>query len=300
MATNARDPALTAIGAVANVDLGLDPDAHAEVKLEGGGGQSERGGNIVIIEVMEKVVGRDPILHGGLIARTLEQMLALAGRVLRTHLVAVDAFGGQALVTLLGLELDKGRMDLCKRDLGQVGVGLLGLLAFGGRSTRCTRHGTDMLRNRGSGAMGGARAVNTSIGGEAQVCVLVRVQGRGLGIDTGRAGSSSGRMLVLHLATGCQVGIVTASVLAGTVAMTVAVTVAVTVTARTMRDDAAAVAARDVGGGAIMTLRMLLQRRLDGSSGLGVLGEVLGALSQMLLLPGGVLCADLVTEEALN
>lgn len=244
--------------------------------------------------MVQEVVGRDPILHGGLVARTLEQMLALAGRVLRTHLVAVDAFGGQALVTLFGLELDKGRMNLCKRNLGQVGVGLLGLLAFGGRSTRCTRHGTNMLRNRGSGAMGGARAVDTSIGGEAQVCVLMGVKGRGLGIDTGRAGSSSGRMLVLHLATGSQVGVVTAGVLTGTVA------VAVTVTARTMRDDAAAVAARDVGSGAIMTLRMLLQRRLDGSSGLGVLGEVLGALSQMLLLPGGVLCADLVTEEALN
>lgn len=38
LTTNARDPALTAIGAVTNIDLGLDPDAHPEVKLESGSG----------------------------------------------------------------------------------------------------------------------------------------------------------------------------------------------------------------------------------------------------------------------
>ncbi|KAK3490536.1 uncharacterized protein B0T23DRAFT_420988 [Neurospora hispaniola] len=48
-------PRICSGGAVANVDLGLDADAHAEVKLESGSGQSERGGNIVIVEVVEKV-----------------------------------------------------------------------------------------------------------------------------------------------------------------------------------------------------------------------------------------------------
>ena len=96
-------------------------------------------------------------------------------------------------------------------------------------------------------------------------------------------------MLVLSLVGDVQVGVVTAVVLTGAVA----------VTAGTM-GNAAAVAARDVLLGAIMDLGMLLKRRLNGSSGLRVLGEVGSALGEMLLLPGGVLCADLVAEETLD
>lgn len=176
LATNARDPGLTAVGAVANVHLGLDPDAHTEVKFEGRGRQSKRGGDIVLVEVVQKVVRRDPVLHSGLVARALEQMLTLAGRVLRTHLVAIDALGRQALIALLSLELDEGGMDLGKGNLGQVGVGLLGLLAFGGRSAGCARHGANVLRDRGAGAMRGAGAVDAGIRGEAQVGVLMRVE----------------------------------------------------------------------------------------------------------------------------
>lgn len=288
LTTNARDPALTAVGAVADVDLRLDANAHAEVKLKGGSGQSERGSDIVIVEVVQKIVRRDPVLHGGLVARALEQMLALAGRVLRTNLVAVDTFGGQALVTLLGLELDEGSMDLSKRDLGQIGVGLLSLLPLCGRSAGSTRHGTDVLGNRGTGAMRSARSIDTSIGSEAQVGVLVGIQRGGLGIDAGRADISGGLVLVRSLVTGVQVGVVTAIVRTGTVAMTAGTTV-----------GNIAVASRDVAG-AIMALRMLLQRLLDGSTGLGMLGEVLLALGEMLLLSGGVLRADLVAEEALD
>ena len=249
LATDARDPGLTAVRSVANVHLGLNPDAHTEVKLEGRGGQSQRGGNIVIVEVVEKVVRRDPVLDGGLVARALEQMLTLTRRILRAHLLAIQASGRQALVSLLGLELGEGRMDLGEWDLRQVGVRLLGLLALGGRSAGRTRHGADVLGDGSSGAMGGAGAVDTGIRSEAQVGVLVGVERGGLGIDTGRADISGGLVLALALVADVQVGVVTAVVLTG----------AVTVTAGTV-GNIAAVAARDVLLGAIMTLSMLLQR----------------------------------------
>lgn len=61
---------------------------------------------------MEKVVGRDGLLHDVLVGLALEQVLALAGSVLCTDLTAVDALYREALVFLFGSELDKGSMDV--------------------------------------------------------------------------------------------------------------------------------------------------------------------------------------------
>jgi hypothetical protein len=115
-------------------------DAHTEVKFQLRSRQLKRSSDIILIEAMEKIVGRDGLLHDILICLAFEQMLALSRGVLRTDLVAVNALNRQAFVLIFGSELNEGGMDIVERRSRQVGawriVDLGSWLGFG-----CGSHG---------------------------------------------------------------------------------------------------------------------------------------------------------------
>ncbi|EGZ70348.1 hypothetical protein NEUTE2DRAFT_130354 [Neurospora tetrasperma FGSC 2509] len=103
-------PHICSGGAVANVDLGLDADAHAEVKLESGSGQSERGGNIVIVEVVEKVYLTSPPGVGvgnwgwGWVVGLFHRTIHLLNRKSTNSEAKLVQAGSQASVLLLAEE----------------------------------------------------------------------------------------------------------------------------------------------------------------------------------------------------
>lgn len=97
LATKERDPLPTTPDALANSDLGVHLDAHAEVKLQGRGGDLQGSCDITLGESVQQVVGRDRVLHHTEIGGALEQVLALTTGILGTDLLAIDALDRQAL-----------------------------------------------------------------------------------------------------------------------------------------------------------------------------------------------------------
>jgi hypothetical protein len=130
LATNKTDPVALAKHHRPNRDSRVEFDAHAEVEFQCRSRQLKRSSNIVLIESMEKVVGRDGLLHDILVCLAFKQMLTLARGVLCTDLVAVDALNRQAFVLFFGSEFNEGSMDVVERWSRQVGT--WGIVDLGG------------------------------------------------------------------------------------------------------------------------------------------------------------------------
>lgn len=103
-------PRICSGGAVANIDLRLNADAHTEVKLESGSGQSERGGNIVIVKVVEKVYLASPPGVGvgnwgwGWVVGLFHRTIHLLNRKSTNSEAKLVQAGSQASVLLLAEE----------------------------------------------------------------------------------------------------------------------------------------------------------------------------------------------------
>ena len=125
MSANISDPAPLAPDAGPHRDLGVQLHADLEIALQDGFGDGEAAGGrrlalesahhrlVVALLVglrlrggldgravdgfMEDRVVRVVLFHGGEVVGALEQVLALAGGVLRPDGLAVDALGGEAL-----------------------------------------------------------------------------------------------------------------------------------------------------------------------------------------------------------
>lgn len=130
--------------------------------------------------MVSQVVSGDPVLEYRLVAGAREEMLALARRVLGPDLVAVDALGRHALVVLVGLELDKGGVDLAEGELVEPGLARvlrLEFLAGMGRAVARAEGGpasNSYSSYSYSYSSGGRGAVDSGVGGEAQGGVIGR------------------------------------------------------------------------------------------------------------------------------
>lgn len=89
--TNTGYPALATRRPGAHIQLGLYPYAHSKIEIESGGRQCQRARNVVLIELMAEVVGRNLVFEHGLVASAGHQMLPLPGCILGADLVAIDA-----------------------------------------------------------------------------------------------------------------------------------------------------------------------------------------------------------------
>lgn len=98
LATNERDPISLPPVSLANVDFRIDLQTQPEIQFQGRHGNLQGTGNVTLGEGMEKIVGRDRVLHHIQVGRAFQQVLTLPAGVLRAHLLAIDTLHRQALL----------------------------------------------------------------------------------------------------------------------------------------------------------------------------------------------------------
>jgi hypothetical protein len=112
LSADEADPVALAEHAWSDGDAGVEFDAHPEIELECRWWDLKRAGDVVLVETVEEVVGWDGLLDDVLICLAFKQVLALAGCVLGSNLVAVYTLYREAFVFFFGSELDEGVMNI--------------------------------------------------------------------------------------------------------------------------------------------------------------------------------------------